>query len=298
MKLKSFVIALVTCFTGSAIAQPSTTEIWLVDLVMTKGKPAAGTPLRITQNTYYDNQPCFSKDGTLLWYASMPDTTQSDIYQYNIKKKEFVQITQSPESEFQPQQIPYLKNKLSVVRVEMDKTQRLTQIGFDGSDVELLMPNEDSVAYYCWVNDTTCATYMLDGAGGKLEEFDMKPQQAIILMTENIGRCLVKIPGTSNFCYVIKDPKGKSVLMRYEMATEDRFPVTEMPAGVEDYTIAPDGKIYCALGTQLLYFDPANDGSTWQLVADFAKTVGTFYRLTISPKGDKLALVSYTGVKP
>ncbi len=298
MKLKTLVFALLTCFTGAIYAQSNTTEIWLVDLAMVKGKPVASNPFRLTNNTFYDNQPCFSKDGSLLWYASMPDTTQSDIFQYNLKKKEFVQVTQSPESEFQPQPIPYSKNKLSVVRVEMDKTQRMTQIGFDGSDVELLMPNEDSLAYYCWINDTTCAAYMLDGAGGKLEQFDMKPQQAIILMTSGFGRCLVKIPGTSNFYYVIKDPKTKNVLMRYEMATEDRFPLTEMPVGVEDFTVGPDGKIYCAYGSQLMYFDPANDGSTWQVVADFAKTVGTFYRLTISPKGDKLALVSYQGAKP
>ena len=36
----------------------------------------------------------------------------------------------------------------------------------------------------------------------------------------------------------------------------------------------------------------------WNEVADFTKTIGNFYRLAVSPFGDKVAIVSYIGAKP
>src|SRR5436190_1514118 len=110
--------------TTLAFAQPTTTDVWIVDISVRNNKPYPSVPVRITQNDYYDNQPCFSADGSLLYYASMPDTIQSDIYEYNIKKKSWRQLTNSMESEYQPQLIPYDKKKLSVVRVDLDKAQR------------------------------------------------------------------------------------------------------------------------------------------------------------------------------
>ncbi|MBK9319019.1 MAG: hypothetical protein IPM91_09525 [Bacteroidetes bacterium] len=65
------------------------------------------------------------------------------------------QVSNTPESEYQPQPIPYAKGKLSVIRVEMEKSQKLYEMSLDGSSFDLLTPNEDSVAYYCWMNDTT-----------------------------------------------------------------------------------------------------------------------------------------------
>ena len=289
------IFILVATFAGG---QSHTTEIWTTDITIKDGKVSASAPVRITQNEYYDNQPSFSPDGMLLWFAAMPDTIQSDIYEYNFKKKEIRQVTNTPESEYQPQQIPFNKKKISVVRVDEDKAQRFYEVNLDGSEFSLLMPNEDSVAYYTWMNDTTVGAYMLDGQGGILQQFDMIPQQAIILMNGGFGRCLARIPGSDDLSYVQKSSNGKWMIMKYEMATEDRTPICETLPGSEDYCFSPDGKIFMGSGSKLYYFDTKAESGEWIEIADFVKTAGTFYRLAISPKGDKIALVSYKGEKP
>lgn len=282
----------------TAGAQTKTTEIWLLDVIKKEGKVSVSTPQRITQNEHYDNQPCFSRDGALLWYASMPDTVQSDIFEYNLKKKVTRQVTATPESEYQPQPIPYSRDKFSVVRVELEKAQRFYEYSFDASYMEILMPNEDSVAYYCWLNDTTVGAYMLNGQGGTLQQFDMKPQQAIIIMEGGFGRCLARVPGTNLLSYVVKSADGIFNLMTFDMATEERNPVCTMPQGVEDYCWGPDGMLWCGDNGKLLMFDSKKDGAIWEVVADLNEKTGAFYRMAMNPAGDKLAIVSYKGDKP
>lgn len=298
MKSIRFLLPFFVLWTCQTLAQTPSTEIWLVDVSNKAGKMVFGTPARITENDYYDNQPSFSQDGNFVWYASMPDTVQSDIYEYNIRKKTTRQLTSTPESEFQPQQVPSNKDLLSVVRVDTDKGQRFYEISIDGTDLIQSIPNEDSVAYYCWMNDTTLGAYMLNGGGGILEQFDMIPQQAIILMNGGFGRCIARVPGSNNLSYIQKGSDGKWTLIRYDMDSQERLPLIEMPAGVEDYCWAPDGKVYCGDKGKLFVFDSNKEGSKWTECADFSKIIGDFYRMSFSPKGDYIALVSFKGKKP
>jgi Tol biopolymer transport system component len=282
-------------------AQSSTTEIWLIDIELRLNKPVALAPFQVTQNDYYDNQPCFSEDGNSLYYASMPDTTQSDIYEYNIRKKTYRQLTNSLESEYQPQLIPFDKKRLSIVRVDLDKAQRFYAIDLlDGTlSDEPLMPNEDSLAYYCWINDTTVGAYMLNGGGGSLHLFEMKPQQSIILMPNGgYGRCLARIPGTDNLSYVQKGSDGKFTLIQFETKTEERTPIMELPEGVEDYAWGPDGKVYVASKSKLLCYDTKSTELKWYEFADFEKVIGNSYRIVMNKAGTKLAVVSYKGNRP
>ena len=198
--MKKTILFAFTCLISNiAFGQIKSTEIWLIDLGMADGKIKATNETRITNNDYYDNQPCFSKDGSKIWYASMPDTIQSDLYSYNLKTKETKQVTNTPESEYQPFPIPFYNDKLSIVRVDADGAQRFYQIEMDGSEPATLLPNEDSVAYYCWMNDTTLGMYLLNGVGGALHQYDLIPQQSILIMPNGgFGRCLAKIPGSDN----------------------------------------------------------------------------------------------------
>ncbi len=299
MKNRILTVILLSLNLSFAFAQSSSTEIWLIDLATKDGKQIAGAPARVTDNDFYDNQPCFSKDGSMIWFASMPDTIQSDIYSYNLKTKETKQVTSTPESEYQPYPIPFYRDKLSIIRVDIDKAQRFYELPFDGSEPGLLIPNEDSVAYYCWMNDTTLGTYMLNGGGGSLQQFDLIPQQSIILMPfGGFGRCLAKIPGSADLSYILKNSDGKNILTKFNFTTQERSPLAEMPGDIEDYCWGNDMKVYIGNGGKLFSIDTHEEGAKWVEVADFSKTVGTFYRLTMSPKGDKIALVSYKGKRP
>ncbi|MFM2155901.1 MAG: hypothetical protein RL516_650 [Bacteroidota bacterium] len=296
---KTFAILGFIFLSSLSFGQINTTEIWLIDLIQTEEKVTAKNEIRVTNNDYYDNQPCFSKDGSMIWYASMPDTTQSDLFSYNLKLKETKQVTNTPESEYQPFPIPFYKSKLSIVRVDADGAQRFYEIEMDGSEPATLLPNEDSVAYYCWMNDTTLGTYMLNGAGGALHQFDLIPQQSILIMPNGgFGRCLAKIPGSDNLSFVKFNADKKVYLMKFDFIEQSREIIIEMPAGVEDYAWAPDGKIYLGNKGKLFYYDVKSETGRWSEVADFSKTIGNFYRMAISPKGDKIVVVSYKGERP
>lgn len=284
-----------------AHAQPKTTDIWIADISMRNNKAYVSLPVRITQNDYYDNQPCFSPDGSMLYYASMPDTIQSDIYEYNIKKKSWRQLTNTLESEYQPQPIPYEKKKISVVRVDLDKAQRFYSLDLmDGAaSSDPLMLNEDSLAYYAWMNDTTVGAYMLNGAGGALHQFDMKPQQSIILMSNGgFGRCLARVPDSDDLSYVQKGADGVNTLVKYMMHTEERESIVDLPDGVEDYAWGPDGKVWIGSKGKLLYFDTQDTEKKWVEAANWEKITGNFYRLAMSKDGSKIAIVTYSGNKP
>lgn len=287
------------CLNSFLFGQSKSSEIWLIDLNETEVKVTAKNETRITNNDFYDNQPCFSKDGSMIWYASMPDTAQSDIYSYNLKLKETKQVTNTPESEYQPYPIPFYSDKLSIVRVDVDGAQRFYQIEMDGTEPATLLPNEDSVAYYCWMNDTTLGMYMLNGVGGALHQYDLIPQQSILIMPNGgFGRCLAKIPYSDNLSYVLFNSDHKVYLMKYDFVDQKRSIIIEMPEGVEDYAWAPSGKLFSSSKGKLLYYDLKSESGKWTELTDFSKTIGNFYRMCISPKGDKIAVVSYKGARP
>jgi hypothetical protein len=292
------IMALLPAVKASAQADTKTTEIWLADIINKEGKISFGNPVRITENDYYDNQPCFSRDGKFLYYASMPDTVQSDIYEYDIKKKTTRRVTNSEESEYQPQPIPFDKSLLSIVRVDLDKAQRFYSVNLDGTEFSYLSEAEDSVAYYVWMNDTTVGMYKLNGKGGTLEQYDMVPLQSIILHEGGFGRCLQKVPQSPDLTYVLKtEPEWQ--IMRYSFELQEKNPVCNTLPGEEDFCWTPYNTIIMGSKGKLYMIDPKlEDKATWVEVADYTKTIGTFYRLACSPLGDKIAIVGYRGTKP
>ncbi len=294
-------LTLICGVTNKAFSQADTksTELWLVDMVNKEGIISFGNPVRITDNDYYDNQPCFSKDGRFIFYASMPDTVQSDIYEYDVIKKTTRKITSSEESEFQPQPLPFDKNLLSIVRVEMDKSQRFYSVNLDGTEFSYLSEAEDSVAYYTWMNDTTVGMYKLNGAGGTLEQYDMIPLQSIILMNGGFGRCLQKAPQSSDLTYVVKNKDEDWNIMRFNFDTQEKTQVCKTLAGEEDFCWTPYETILMGSKGKLYMLDTKmKDVATWVEVADYTKTIGNFYRMACSPMGNKIVLVSYRGAKP
>lgn len=302
MRIKFFsVIAIIlTMPVCSAIAQPkiNTTEIWLIDVVNEAGKIQFGKAEKITDNDHYDNQPFFSRDGNFLYFASIADTVQSDIFEYNIKKKLTRQVTNTPESEYQPQPILNDKTHLSVVRVDLDKAQRFYSISMDGTESNPLTENEDSVAYYCWINDTTTGMLMLNGDHMVLEQFDMVPSQAIILAEGGTGRCVQKVPGANAMSYVLKNDSVWTI-NRYDMETEEKTPICQTLKGAEDYCWTFDGKILMGDKGKLYMYDTKNETDPkWTQTGDYSKIIGEFYRMSYSPLGNKLAVVSYKGEKP
>ncbi|MFI5218815.1 MAG: TolB family protein [Bacteroidia bacterium] len=274
--------------------QTPSTDIFLVNVTKKDGKYKFGKPVNITHRDGYDNQPSFTPDGKRILYASMPDTTQTEIYQYTIKDSTIKRITESAESEYSPVFLPGGKY-ISCIRVNRKKAQHLYSVPIDGKSApEVIIDDTDSCAYYAWIDSVTLAMCILNRAMD-LHVFDLATQQ-FGQVAEYVGRCLVKFPRTNDMCFVKNGMGEDKSIMRFTYKTGSMYSVAPALKGSEDFTIMPDGN-YLMGSEGKLYM--INDSlADWQEIADFSKTVGNFYRLVASPDGKRIALVSYVGKKP
>ena len=116
------IITLLLCFiTIQALAQLPETEIYLFDLQRTPKAFRVLPPKIISDTTGYNNQPYFTPDEKYLYFVSSVDSTNTEIYRYDLKRKKSRRITNTHEPEFSPRYTPGMDG-ISYVSVEKDKT--------------------------------------------------------------------------------------------------------------------------------------------------------------------------------
>lgn len=145
----------------SARAQLPDTDIWLFKLVKDKEKGVIlKDPLNVTQRKGYDNQPSFSADEKKIYYVSIRDDKQADIYFYDLKGKKNVRLSNSmAESEYSP--VPTEDGRfLTSVTVENDSSQRIHFINAETGNYDHKY-DVDSVGYYTFLNADTVVYYKL-----------------------------------------------------------------------------------------------------------------------------------------
>jgi len=288
-----FLTCLLFSIDWNLYAQPASTEIYLVNIKSKDGKITCDTPVNITKHDGYDNQPEFSPDGKKILYVSMPDTNQSDIFEYLISDSTTYQLTATSESEYSPRFTPD-KMHVTFVRVDADKGQRLYYSDEEFSESQDLLYGLDSIGYYSWINDSVIALASLHN-GLELYIYELKSGQ-FIAPQKGIGRCMLKIPGTADLMYT-KKSGDKIKLIRYSVLYETSTDFCEGLGDVEDYTFTPDGVLLAGKDGKLFSCKPGED-AIWKEVADFSKSAGSFYRMTVSPDGKRLAMVAFKGKRP
>ncbi len=156
---RKFSILLLVLFISIAKAQLPDTDVWLFKLQKTKTDLKLSDPKNISKRTGYDNQPSFSNDSKKIYYVSIREDKQADIYVYNIGNEKTIQLTKTKESEYSPVFTPDAKCLNSVV-VESDSAQRIHFInsltGVTDKKFEV-----DSVGYYTFLNNDTVLYYKL-----------------------------------------------------------------------------------------------------------------------------------------
>lgn len=297
MTTKKIVFLLFAFFyfqTSDLNAQAPSTDIFLIDIKSEGGKYEFGKPFNITNKEGYDNQPYFLPDGSGLLYVSATDSTQTDVYKYSFADSSIIQVTHSPENEFSPVMLNDGKH-ISVIEQDENKAQHFVKINLKNQERTILLENNDSAAYYAWMNDTTVAMCVLNGKT-ELHIYNILYQDYYQLEVSGTGRCFVKYPNTEEICYYKKLSDSTGTIMRYSEVSGESVALCPALQGSEDFAIMPTGKVLMGSGGKLFaYFDSERK---WKQVADFTETAGPFYRLVLNPKGDRLAIVAYKGKKP
>ncbi|HQQ95077.1 MAG TPA: hypothetical protein PLQ93_11025 [Bacteroidia bacterium] len=139
-------------------AQLPDTEIWLFHLKHSKDSLVLSKGINVSMREGYDNQPSFSKDQKSIYYVSVRDDKQADIYAYKLSTGKTSRITNSRESEYSPREME--QGFLDAVVVERDSAQRLHRMQI-ASGLGQAFQEPDSIGYYCFLNADTMLYYKL-----------------------------------------------------------------------------------------------------------------------------------------
>ncbi len=195
-------------------------DIYLATVTLDRGTPKIGAPMNITDRPGYDNQPSFTWDESGIFFTSVREDGQADIYRYDIAVKGTTRVTSTaPESEYSATAIDSGR-AISVVRVERDSTQRLWRFPIGGGTPTVILERVRPVGYHAWADAHTLALFVL-GTPNTLQLADTRTAVADTIAT-GIGRSLHRIPGSRRISFVRKVSPTEWWIESLDPATRDR----------------------------------------------------------------------------
>jgi len=273
--------------TQSQPASPPSTDIFLVHLK--NGKIDSTDVRNITQRKGYDNQPHFLPDSRKLFYTSIGEDGQADIYLYDVAKAAASKITATAESEYSPTLTPD-GQFFSTIRVEKDNTQRLWKFPLNGGDPILILEQIKPIGYHAWIDSNTVALFLL-GEPPTLHIADIASGKSS-LIASNIGRSLHKIPRKTQISFVQKLTEQKGTIKEYDPKTKQTRDLMPLFPETEDYTWSVAGSIYTPNGSKIYSWHSGKD-KDWKEEIDLAAAgLKKISRMAVSPDGNWIALVA------
>ncbi len=280
-KYSILLCVLLSCFLK---AQLPDTDVWLFKLEKTKTDLKPGDPKNITKRTGYDNQPSFSNDSKKIYYVSIREDKQSDIYIYDIGSEKTVQLTKTKESEYSPVLTPDSKYLNSVV-VEADSAQRIHFInsltGISDKKFET-----DSVGYYTFLNADTVLYYKLTNPHSL--RFYVKSTNEDKWLGNDPTRAFKTI-NRHTFIYGVKD-SVKVSFYKYDFVFQKAEKYTEHPTTSEDAIWHEQHGLLKSEGNKILRFDEAK--KEWLQLFDLSSFgIKKITRFNFDPKNKYLVIV-------
>jgi hypothetical protein len=290
-------------------AQLPETVIYLFDIDRSNQGYHFLPPKIISKTSGYNNQPYFTPDEKYLLYVRSLDSSNTEIFRYDLKRKKSKQLTKTREPEYSPQ---YTLNwdAISCVSVEKDKvTQRMYTYNLKGRKPVPVLPKLTTIGYYEWISGIEFLSFELPEPF-YLVRRNIATERADTLAT-NIGRTFSNVRTKNKMVYIDKSDPNKWVFrtvaqenlrtLRKKPAHVENPILTETLPGEEDYCFLRDGSIL--MGHKgILYYKKnpfRHPNSTWDQLADMTQFgITNFYRIAVSPDNTKLALVAYKDKKP
>jgi WD40 repeat protein len=296
--MKNFILVILFFIVGSVVqAQPQTqtqpdpppsTDIFLFPLE--NGKIVSSGVRNITKRKGYDNQPHFLPDSKKLFYTSIQEGNQSDIFLYDLGNAAAKKLTTTDESEYSPTLTPDAQF-FSTIRVEKDGTQRLWKFPLSGGDPVLILEQVKPVGYHAWIDSDRVALFIL-GEPATLQLADIRSGNSFIVAS-NIGRSLHKIPGKLKISFVQKLSETTGTIKEYDPNTKQTSELIQLFPETEDYAWTPGGTLFTSKDSKIYAWNPEK-GKGWIEEADLSRIAGLkkISRIAVSPDGKWLALVA------
>jgi hypothetical protein len=276
-----FIFAFTIHFLSSQVPN---TDVWLFKIEKNKTKLTLTSPKNISNRTGYDNQPSFSSDSKKIYYVSIREDDQADIYYYDLKNTKTIQLTKTKESEYSPTLSTDGKFLNSVV-VESDSAQRihfinsLTGLSEKKFDV-------DSIGYFTFLNSDTVLYYKLTSPHS-LRYFVKSTNEDNWLANDPIRA--FKTINRHSFIYGIKD-SVKVTFYLYDFILRKGEKYTEYNSLSEDAFWHQQFGLIRSEGNKLFKYDEQKN--EWILLFDLsAFGLKKITRFNFDPKNNYLVIV-------
>jgi len=283
---KKFSVIICLLFALCSKSQLPNTDLWLFKIETDKLKQLdLKDPLNITNRDGYDNQPSFSADGKRIYYVSIREDKQADIYFYDLGLKKNVAFTKTRISEYSPTLTDDGASMASVV-VEADSSQRIHFInmisGLDEKKFDM-----DSVGYYTFLNSDTVIYYKLTNPHS-LRYYVRGTNEDKWLANYPI-RTFKKI-NRHRFIFGIKDTASVN-FYTYDFLLQKAQKYADYPSINEDILWHPTLGLIKSEENKLMRFD--EDSQKWLVLFDLAPfQIKKITRFVFDPKNKLLVVVN------
>jgi hypothetical protein len=274
-------------FSFSGFAQLPDTEIYLADFSSANEKIKISNLVNITKRKGYDNQPCFSPNGKKVFYVSVIDTTQSDIYSYDLKAKKTSQVTATKESEYSPSILSDGKS-MTVVRVDADSGQRFYNVPIDQKKQPTFIPGTDSIGYYCKIDEKRYAMFLV-GTANTLQILNLADTSRKLIASD-IGRSLKFSPDKKFLFYILKSNEKQWKVLKLNLETFISEFVIETLPGCEDILVLSGGTLLMGQGSKIFSFTPGKH-DFWKEEVDLGNPFTKISRMALNLQGNKIVFV-------
>ena len=264
MKYTLLIINLLICFVVKA--QLPNTDIWLFKLQTKKQFISIKLAKNITNRVGYDNQPNFSADGKKIYFVSIKEDKQADIYYYDLGNEKIIQLTKTVESEYSPTAMPD-KKSITCVTVLKDSSQVIQQLTFSKNNelskvVQVI--NADSIGYFTFLNTDTVIYYKLTQSHS-LRYHCVSTSQDKWLGYQPIRG--FKAINRHTLIYGLKDTARVS-FYKYDFIISKSEKICEYNSSNEDIIWHPQWGLLKSEGFKILRFD--ENKNEWQVLFDLS----------------------------
>jgi hypothetical protein len=287
-------VLLLAAVLPAAAQELNPVNLFVAELRYENGAVQLGIPHKLTADEGRNTQPAFSPDGRTILFSAQREgaTGQSDIYAVDVRTGRERRVTRTPHNE----NTPTMERDGRILAVRWMPETLFTEWGPwyyspDGEPMEGLLPGPDTVGYYVRADANTFAL-MRPASTFSVALHDLRTGRTVDVAHPAAPLPPVPVPGRRAVSFTRTDPSGRNEIATVDLDTRAVTTVGPTLLGRTPHAWTPQGQLLMARGNAVYVLNPRAGGG-WRRIAEFhAPDLQNVTAYAVSPRGDRIALLS------